>query len=183
MKDFNFLPKGYKEEKRKKKSDVWIKKIIIPYSVVISLIILVPIGINIKLNYDKKKIQREVSDETYYRNKNEQYKILQNIYKQREAQAQSLLDYGIDPTNVIDDLQTVMPDNMYIEYLNMNKLSKGLYNLQMRCVAKTKEDAATFLEVLRKDKRYYGAGLTSFDEVQGRDTIEFTFSCTYKEEA
>lgn len=183
MKDFNFLPRGYREDLRKRKTDVWIQKIIIPYSVVVALMVLVPIGINLKLNYDKGKIQSEVSNETYYRNKSDQYKILQNIYRQREEQATNLMDYGIDPTNVIDDLQKVMPDNVYIEYLNIRKLSKGVFNIQMRCVAKTKEDAATFLEVLRKDSKYYEAGLTSFDEVQGRDTVEFTFSCTYKEEA
>ena len=182
MKDFNFLPKGYKENLRQRKSKVWIKRIVIPYSVVLALMLLIPMGINIKLSYQKKQIQSEVSNETYYRNKSNQYKILQNIYKQREAQAESLKNYGMDPTNVMDDLQEVMPDNMYIEYLRMNKLSKGLYSLQMRCVAKTKEDAATFLEVLRKDSRYYGAVLNSFDEALGRDTIEFTFSCTYKEE-
>lgn len=180
MKDFNFLPKGYNENIRRKKSKVWTKKIIIPYTVVISLMIIVPIGINIKLKYDKNKVQSEVSNESYFKNKSEQYKILQNIYKQREEQVQNLSDYGIDPTDVLEDLQKVMPDKMYIEYLNMTKMGKGIFDLRMKCVAKTNEDAATFLEVLRKDLKYHDAKLTAFEEVLSRGTVEFTFSCIYE---
>ena len=180
MKDFNFLPKGYNENIRRKKSNVWTKKIIVPYTVVVSLMMIVPVGINIKLKYDKNKVQSEVSNENYYKNKSDQYRILQNIYKQREDQVLNLADYGIDPTNVLEDLQKVMPDKMYIEYLNMTKVRKDVFDLRMKCVAKTNEDAATFLEVLRKDTKYHDAHLTAFDEVASRGTVEFTFSCVYE---
>ena len=181
MKDFNFLPKGYRNDVRRRKSNIIVKKIIIPYCVIVGLMIVVPVGINIKLRYDKKNIQKEVSNEAYYRNKSDKFKILQSIYKQREEQVANLKDYGIDPTNVIEDLQKVMPDNMYIEYLNMQKVKQGVFTISMRCVAKTKEDAATFLEVLRKNDKYYYATLTAFEESEGKDTIDFNFSCTYSE--
>lgn len=180
MKDFNFLPKGYSENLRRRKSRVWTKKIIVPYIVVVSLMIIVPIGINMKLKYDKTKAQNEVRDETYYKSKSEQYRMLQSIYKQREEQYANLSGYGIDPTNILEDLQNVMPDNMYIEYLNMSKLANNVFELRMKCIAKTKEDAATFLEVLRKDVQYHDAHLTAIDENAKRDTIEFTFSCLYE---
>jgi len=181
MKDFNFLPKGYREDLRKRKSSRVIKKVVIPYSVVMVLMIVAPIGINFKLKRDKKTIQSEVSNEAYYRDKNDQYNILKSIYKQREEQVKNLENYGIDPTNVIEDLQEVMPDNVYIQYLNMNEIQKGTFTISMRCVAKTREDAATFVEVLRKDERYYYATLTSFDESKENGTVEFNFSCTYSE--
>lgn len=181
MKDFNFLPKNYRENLKKRRADAVLKKIIIPYSLVMALMIFVPIGINVKLKYDKKNIQKEVSNEAYYKQKSDQYKILQNIYLQREEQVKKLENYGIDPTNVIEDLQKVMPDNMYIEYLNMSEMQKGTFVLSMRCVAKTKEDAATFLEVLRKNPQYYNANVTSFEEIEGKGTVEFNFGCTYSE--
>ncbi|MBP5427642.1 MAG: hypothetical protein J6Y29_07160 [Clostridiales bacterium] len=179
MKDFNFLPKGYVEELRLKNSDKWLKKIVIPYAVVMTLMVSVPMIINIKLSMDKKKVQSEVSNENYYKKKSEQYKILQKIYQQREEQANMLDNYGIDPTDVVKDLQEVMPDNMYIEYLRFNKAKGNVWNLSMKCVAKTQEDAATFLEVLRKDKRYYKGLVLSFNKGVN-DTTEFNFSCTYE---
>ncbi len=180
MKDFNFLPKGYNENLRKRKAKVWTKNIVVPYTVVVSLMLIVPLGINIKLKYDKKKVQSELSKEVYYKSQSDQYRVLQNIYKQREEQVANLSDYGIDPTDVLEDLQKVMPDNMYIEYLNMSKISKGVFELRMKCIAKTKEDAATFLEVLRKDVKYHDGVVTSFDEILEKDTMEFTFSCIYE---
>ena len=181
MKDFNFLPEGYRDELRKRKSSVVLKKVIIPYSVVMALMVVVPVGINMKLKRDKRNIEREISNEEYYRQKSDQYKILQNIYLQREQQAKALESYGIDPSNVIDDLQRVMPDNMYIEYLNVNESEKGVFLIDMRCIAKTKEDAATFLEILRKNNKYYFASVSSIEENLEKGTIEFNFGCTYSE--
>lgn len=179
MKDFNFLPKVYVEELRLKKSNKWLKYIMIPYAVVMSIMIIVPIGMNVRLSIHKNKIQSSVSNESYYKKKSDQYKILQKIYNQRDEQAKMLDNYGINPTDVVKDLQGVMPDNMYIKFLRMNKAGENVWNISMSCVANTQEDAATFLEVLRKDKRYYKGKVSSFS-IDPDDTTQFSFSCTYE---
>lgn len=179
MKDFNFLPKGYVEDLRLKKSDKWLKRITIPYVVGLVIMVTVPIAMNISLSINKKKVQSSVTNDNYYKKKNDQYKILQRIFNQRDEQAKMLDNYGIDPTDVVRDLQGVMPDNMYIKYLRMSKAGNNIWNLSMSCVANTQEDAATFLEVLRKDKRYYKGKVSSFS-IDKDDTTQFSFSCTYE---
>ena len=179
MKDFNFLPKGYIQNSRLKRSKKWIKKIIIPYLVGISIMMLVPIGMNIHLSMSKKRAQNNVTTDDYYKKKNDRYRILQKIYQQRDEQAQMLDNYGIDPTHVVKDLQGVMPDNMYIKYLRMSRVGTDIWNISMSCVAATQEDAATFLEVLRKDKRYYKGQVSNFT-IDKNDTTQFSFSCTYE---
>lgn len=179
MKDFNFLPKGYVEDLRLKRSNKWLKRITIPYVVGMVIMVSVPIAMNVRLSINKKKVQSNVANNDYYKKKSDQYKILQRIYQQRDEQAKMLDNYGIDPTNVVKDLQGVMPDNMYIRYLRMNKAGENVWSISMSCVANTQADAATFLEVLRKDKRYYKANVSGFN-IGNDDTTEFSFSCTYE---
>lgn len=180
MKDFNFLPRGYIEDLRLKRSNKWIKRITIPYVVGMVIMVVVPVAMNVHLSMSKKKVQSNVTNNDYYKKKNDQYKILQRIYQQREEQAKMLDNYGIDPTNVVKDLQGVMPDNMYIGYLRMNKMGDNVWNISMNCIAKTQADAATFLETLRKDKRYYNGSVSSFNIDKNNDRTEFSFSCTYE---
>lgn len=184
MKDLNFIPSEHLEKKEKKKYLSHILRIILVIILGMVIFSSIPFIINVNLRAQKATFEKQASETSEYAMKEKQIEIIRKLYKEREDTSNKISTAGVDILKVYKIFEETLPQNVFLKSLNVKNEKSDTVLLNVNGMAKTDEDIAAFINILRK-KNYVSyinlPGLSSLTTTKNQENgngCEFSIDIT-----
>jgi Tfp pilus assembly protein PilN len=166
LKDLNLVPKSYFNKRRKRRKIVFYSIFSVIVIVILVVITLIPL---LKVRDLKSKLadlELKSKEIRGYLDVEEEFNTLKSLYLQRENEAVRLLGSNLDVLNIIEKLESYLPDKIFIQNMNVNKVQSGRAEISIRGIAKSEEEIAAFYNYVSNDKFFSSMYISAINNMQ-----------------
>lgn len=108
------------------------------------------------LELNAKEISKYITTE-------KEFEVLENMYLQRENEANRLSNSGIDLLKIIEKLESYLPEKIFIQSMVANKGGNNQIEISIRGIAGSEEEIATFSDYISKDNYFNSIKIRSLN--------------------
>ena len=134
--------------------------------VILAVVALVPIFMIRDLKYRLINIDLRTKEITGYLDVEAEFNTLRNLYLQRENEAIRLLGSDLDVLNIIEKLESYLPDKIFIQSMSVSKVQSGQTEVSIRGIANSEEEIAAFYYYVSNDGYFSGISIGALNNMQ-----------------